>query len=377
MNIAVIKSFIDAGADVNAKDSNGNFPLHTAAKKNNTQGLDKKGSDKKNNPERVRIAKMPIMTLLVNAKAKIDERDGDGNPPLDYVDNSDFKRDLTILAHKKAGKTHEGAVAAYDKEYGVTQAPHVAQASAPASGDSPSSLADQITKFIITGVVTQGRGKPGSKGEFITQMAGAIIASEETTDASDKAQTAARTAARKTAEIIYDELDRMTKLTSLDDKTFMQSVNDLARAAKAFFTDLIFGEDKAATRSTVQEALRGNTTTPEPTPASASQSDVVQIVGGGSGGSESTRPLLAESKVNLHAQLKTTMYELKSREVATNRMSESKRTSSSPESSRTSASDDTQAAQGNSSDAPSSVLKVADSAVTGALSEQSSEHQVS
>ena len=158
------------------------------------------------------------------------------------------------------------------------------RASTSASDDSPNSLADQIIRFIKTGVGTLGEGRIRSKEYFITQMAEFILASRQTTTASDKVQAAAR----KTSEVIYDELEHMAQRASVDNKTFMQSVNDSAWAAKAFFTDLIFGENKAATRSTIQDVLRGNTN-PEPTPASVNQSGDLQQRSS-SGASEKREP---------------------------------------------------------------------------------------
>ena len=305
MNIAVIKAFIGAGADVNAVDADGNSPLLLAAKKDiqSLAGGEVSAGERKKS-EAVRV---PIMIELVAAGAKIDKAGKDGEFPLNYIKDERFKQSLITRVAERAEKPYDEVAKAAGVEVAKTveavEAAEVAEADTHSATDS-NSLAEQITRFIKTGVVLTGKGLIYGKDDFIAQMGESILTSGQAEQPSDSD----RAAARKTAEFIYDELERMSQRSSVDNGAFRQSVNDLARAALDFFTDLIFGEDKAATRSTIQDVLRANTQAGKAlqlTPQTSTQQH---------GAREGALSTIEGVTVRLHDQLKTTMDSIKARE---------------------------------------------------------------
>ena len=166
---------------------------------------------------------LELMKVLIKAGADITQKYGEKGPLINLIQDKEIKDELIALAAK----------------------PHIVR---------------QVSNFIMTGKI--GRQNVQGKDDFIDKMAGAIQRFRQNCGIGGEGEGLGdndKAAARKAAEVIYDELDRMSQRESVNNRTFMEFIENLARAAKAFFTDLIFGEDKAATRSTVQEALQGNT----------------------------------------------------------------------------------------------------------------------
>ena len=299
----LIKELMEAKTDVDTLSIRFNMALESAAF----------ASCYTSNEERKILVE--IIKMLIKAGADITYRGAyDSCPAIDIIRDEESKNELIAFAAK----------------------PHIVR---------------QVSNFIMTGQI--GGQDVQGKDDFIDKMAGAIQEFRqncgiggEGEGLGDNDKAAEKAAARKAAEVIYDGLERMSQRESIDNRTFMEFIEDLAQAALDFFTDLIFGEDKAATRSTVQEALRGNTASTWNEPGTSAGGD---------------------KEHSLHAQLKITMHKLENMEkVSQQNASEGPST--------TTGEDNTPAA----TTTQARIEKVEDAAVTGTLDQgQSAGHQVS
>ena len=107
-NIEAVKKHLAAGADVNAKDENGETPLHLAPTKETAELLIAEGADvnakSRSGHTSLHLAAIggqkEIAELLIAAGADVNAKDEDGGTPLDTAG-----AEIADLLRKHGGKT--------------------------------------------------------------------------------------------------------------------------------------------------------------------------------------------------------------------------------------------------------------------------------
>ncbi len=123
-NIKVVKQHLDAGTDVDAKDTNGWTPLHLAAlngQKETTEILIAEGADV-NTGDKItplhyaaQYGEMEIVELLISKGADVNAKGDAGDTPLDWA--IQLKRtEISDLLRKHGGKSG----AEYSIQYAIT-----------------------------------------------------------------------------------------------------------------------------------------------------------------------------------------------------------------------------------------------------------------